>query len=78
MKDLFEHLYEDVMAQAKKNNVSIAKTMETFLHAYDKHKAQHGSFRDHPEYTDAMKGRYRYMHDKAIKYINTEVQKRGE
>jgi len=78
MKKLFERLWEDVISETEKNNVPISKTMGVFFHAYEQHKACHGSFVNHPEYNDAMKGRYRYMHDKAIKYINTEVQKRGE
>jgi len=76
MKDLFEILYEDVMAEAKKNDVSTSKTMKVFFSSYDRHKAQHGSFVNHPEYNDAMKGRYQYMHDKAIAYVDSEVEKR--
>jgi len=76
MRDLFERMYEDMYKVAEKNNVSMSKAFGVFIHAYDKHKAQHGSFKGHPEYNDAMEGRYRYMRDQAIKYINSEVKKR--
>ena len=74
--ELFNELYADVMAKARANSVSRCETMKVFLGAYQEHKdmPEHGSFKHHPEYDKAMSGRYRFMHDKAIKYI--EAHKR--
>jgi len=44
------------METARKNKVPEQRTMRVFFHAYEQHKAQHGSFANHPEYNDAMKG----------------------
>jgi len=74
--DLFERLHSDIVTKALVNEVSLVRTMDVFMHSYEQHKAQHGSFRNHPEYADAMKGRYQYMYDKAIAYITSEVERR--
>ena len=66
---LYTKLIKDVQVQAKANRVSSLDAIRAFMDAYEDHKRQHGSFRHHPEYADAMNGRFRYMHDKAIKYI---------
>jgi hypothetical protein len=75
-QDLFDRLKEDVRHQAREARVDPARAFIIFLGAYQKHKNQHGSFKNHPEYTDAMTGRYHYMHNKAIEYIQAEVAKR--
>ena len=68
-QDLFERLYHEVRAEAVQHGISRAKVSRVFMDAYQEHKNQHGSFKNHPEYTTAMTGRYLYMHDKAMKYI---------
>jgi len=76
MRDLIEKLYEDVRERAKAHHVPTYEAVKVFFEGYEHHKAMHGSFRDHPQYFDVMKGRYLFMHDRAIKFIeNYEVKK---
>lgn len=75
-QDLFDRLKEDVRHQARLARVNHVKAFMVFMEAYQEHKRQHGSFKNHPEYTKAMTGRYHYMHDKAMDYINAEVARR--
>ena len=74
MKDLFERLYDDVLKEAQNKQVPKARVIEVFLRAYERHKAQHGSFKHHPEYHKVMTGRYQWMHDQTIQFINRYME----
>lgn len=68
-QDLLERLYREVSNEAIKQGVSTVRVGQVFMDAYEEHKRQHGSFKHHPKYTTAMTGRYLFMKDRAMKYI---------
>ena len=69
MKDLYERLYEDVIVKAREAGIPRTLVVRYFMDAYERHKHQHGSFKNHPEYNEKMNGRYLWQHDQTLKYI---------
>ena len=67
--DLAEKLLKDVVNKARKHRVSQQETYKVFFEAYQEHRNEHGSFKDSKHYIHDMNERYRFMHQRALEYI---------
>ena len=70
MTDLCTKLLMEVHDEARKHKVKQVDAHRVFFDAYQEHKKKHGSFKGVPHYNARMNERYRFMHQKAIEYIN--------
>lgn len=76
-QDLFQRLYCDVIDKARENHIARSEVCRVFMDAYETHKAKHGSFKHVLNYHERMSERYHFMHDTAIKYIETHRETLG-
>jgi len=76
MKDNLYDLGVLVIEEAKARGVPQSAAMIEYRNAYHVHKAEHGSFKNVPNYQKRMNERYEFMYNRAIDYIKThEVKK---